>query len=120
MDLKKFRFDNNLTQSELGDYLDIGKSFISRIEGGTAKLPPDKLTKLLGNPYGWDTSMLIGNVTANASNHSSASVSIGSTEADNMRKEIERLNTLLEEEKKRSAQYWEIIQKLMSKWNPGI
>ena len=115
MDLKKFRFDNNLTQSELGDYLDIGKSFISRIEGGTAKLPPDKLTKLIGNPYGWDTSTLMGDITANASNHSSASVSIGSAEVDSMRKEIERLKALLEEEKTRSAQYWEMIQKLLAR-----
>lgn len=120
MDIKKFRETNDIRQIELADYLGVSKGYLCNVEAGRVKLSRENKKKLLNNPNGWDTSMLIGNVTANASNHSSASVSIGSTEADNMRKEIERLNTLLEEEKKRSAQYWEIIQKLMSKWNPGI
>lgn len=57
-DLKEFRVVNNLTQTELGDYLGIQKGFISKIENGKDKLPEPKFRKLLNNPYGWDTSML--------------------------------------------------------------
>lgn len=58
-DLKAFRKANNLTQEKLGEYLGIKKSFISTIESGKDPMPKDKLTKLLNNPYGWDTSMLV-------------------------------------------------------------
>ena len=56
--LKKFRKANSITQSELGDYLGIKKSFISSIENRRAKLPEDKFTKPLNNDRGWDISML--------------------------------------------------------------
>jgi transcriptional regulator with XRE-family HTH domain len=57
-DLKEFRIVNNLTQTQLGDYLGVQKGFISKIENGKDKLPEQKFRKLLGNPYGWDTSAL--------------------------------------------------------------
>lgn len=58
-DLKQFRKQNNLTQDELGEYLGIKKSFISRIENGFHKLPQEKLSKLLENDFGWDVSALL-------------------------------------------------------------
>lgn len=58
-DLKQFRKQNNLTQDELGEYLGIKKSFISRIENGFHKLPQKKLSKLLENDFGWDVSALL-------------------------------------------------------------
>jgi transcriptional regulator with XRE-family HTH domain len=58
IDLKAFREVNNLTQTELGEYLGIQKAFISSIENGRNKLPKKKFTLLLQNPYGWDVSML--------------------------------------------------------------
>ena len=58
IDLKAFRKANNLTQEKLGEYLGIKKSFVSTIESEKDPMPKDKLTKLLQNPYGWDTSML--------------------------------------------------------------
>ena len=58
-DLKEFRIVNNLTQTELGEYLGVLKGFISKIENGKDKLPESKFRKLLNNPYGWDTSMLV-------------------------------------------------------------
>lgn len=58
IDLKAFRKANNLTQERLGDYLGIKKSFISTIESDKDPMPKDKFTKLLENPFGWDTSML--------------------------------------------------------------
>lgn len=58
-DLKQFRKQNNLTQDELGEYLGIKKSFISRIENGFHKLPQEKLSKLLENNFGWNVSALL-------------------------------------------------------------
>lgn len=58
-DLKQFRKQNNLTQDELGEYLGIKKSFISRIENGFHKLPHEKLSKLLENDLGWNVSALL-------------------------------------------------------------
>lgn len=58
-DLKLFRKQNNLTQDELGEYLGIKKSFISRIENGFHKLPHEKLSKLLENDLGWNVSALL-------------------------------------------------------------
>ena len=78
-DLRKFREVNNLTQTELGEYIDMKKSFISKIENGKEKLPALKLQKLLSNPNGWDTSMLTSDrpsITARAEGN--ARVEIGS------------------------------------------
>lgn len=59
IDLKGFRKANNLTQEELGKYLGMKKSFVSKVENGKEKLPQPKLQKLLSNRKGWDTSNLI-------------------------------------------------------------
>lgn len=59
IDIKAFRKANNLTQSQLGDYLGYDKGFISAIEHGKSKFPKAKLTLLLNNPHNWDTSMLV-------------------------------------------------------------
>lgn len=56
--LKQFRKANNLTQDMLGDYLEMKKSFISKIENGKEKLPERKLQKLLANNKGWDITPL--------------------------------------------------------------
>lgn len=58
VDLKAFRKVNNLTQTEVGDYVGCAKAFISAVEKGRSKLPQNMFTLLLQNPYGWDTSML--------------------------------------------------------------
>lgn len=120
MNVKKFLSDNGLKQKDLVNYLGISKPFASQITNGSAKLGTDNLTKLISNPYGWDTSALTESkdVTISANAHSSGrntvSVNIG-REKENavLLKEIEMLRAQLEEEKKRSAQYWEMIQKLM-------
>lgn len=83
-DLKGFRKDNGLTQSDLAEYLGGGvdKGFISQIEHGTRKLPNAQLAKLLSNTMGWDTSMLQvdppTSISAKATGNSSARVEIGS------------------------------------------
>lgn len=109
IDLKEFRIKNGLTQSELGDYIGIKKSFISRIERGTVKLPNDKFQKLLKNPYGWDTSMLTdmnhtgdNNVHAqvNGNGTANANINYGSGECAVLRERIRHLENLLDEKDK--------------------
>lgn len=58
IDIKAFRKSNNLTQTQLGDYLECTKAFISAIEKGLRPIPDEMYSKLLDNSYGWDTSML--------------------------------------------------------------
>lgn len=57
-ELVEFRRLNNLTQEQLGLYLGMKKSFISKIENGREKFPHDKFQKLLNNENGWDVSVL--------------------------------------------------------------
>lgn len=125
VDLKEFRQVNGLKQKDLAEVLGVSRSFISLIESGVSKLP-DKYLQTLLTLKEFDTSMLIAkapmtNISAKASGNSSARISIG--RADNSerlavelamsRSEIESLRSQLAEEKQRSAQYWEMIQKLM-------
>ena len=78
MDLKQFRQCNKLTQTELGEYLGIKKSFVSLIENGKVKLSEEKFNKLLNNTKGWDTSMLInGSIYAGNNNVGDVNVQIG-------------------------------------------
>ena len=58
VNLRAFRKANDLTQTQVADYLGVGKSFISRIESGSVAIPLKKLSKLIQNPNGWDVSML--------------------------------------------------------------
>lgn len=58
IDLKAFRKANNLTQTEVGDYLGVQKAFISAVENGKSKLPKEKYALLLQNRNGWNVSML--------------------------------------------------------------
>ena len=83
MDLREFRKINQLTQTQLGEFLGIKKSFISLVENEKTKLPEEKFNKLLNNTMGWDTSMLHADapttsISAKATGNSSAKVSIGS------------------------------------------
>ncbi len=82
MDLKQFRQCNKLTQTELGEYLGIKKSFVSLIENGRVKLSEEKFNKLLNNTKGWDTSMLInGSIYAGNNNSGDVNVQIGQNRA---------------------------------------
>ena len=52
-ELVEFRRMNGLTQDELGAYLGMQKSFISKIENGREKFPRDKFQKLIENKEDW-------------------------------------------------------------------
>lgn len=127
IDLKAFRKANELTQKDLAEYLGVHHSFIANIETGRSLLPDEQLDKILSNNKGWDLSMLRDpgtSITTHASGNSNGSVNINSNnsasslrkrdiEIASLKKEIEYLKLQLAEEKERSAQYWEMIQKLM-------
>lgn len=49
---------NHLKQIDVARYLGISKPYMSQVVKGTAKLSTEKLSKLLNNDQGWDTSML--------------------------------------------------------------
>lgn len=111
IDLKGFRKVNNLTQTELGDYLGIKKSFISKIESGIVNLPKDKLKKLLHNSNGWDTSALTeathieNNITAKASGNAQATNNVHYASEDNtkiavLEERIKYLEMLVQEKER--------------------
>lgn len=114
MDIKKFRETNDIRQIELADYLGVSKGYLCNVEAGRVKLSRENKKKLLNNPNGWNVSSLT------AANDTSSNVGTPAKREDALRNDIEYLKKLLDEERKRSAQYWEMIQKLMTKWNLGI
>lgn len=58
-DFKRFVFENNIKQSELVEYLNVSKGYISLVVSGKKKLSEENLRKLLNNPFGWDTALLV-------------------------------------------------------------
>lgn len=124
-ELRNFRKANNLTQEQLGEYLGIKKSFISRVENGQVALPADKFTKLLENDRGWDTSALRAKVESVDPSVSPKihmmdlfSGPVRNISAKNKNwdaKHIEMLERRVEELTRQNAEYWELIKKLMDK-----
>ena len=88
-DLHTFRKANKLKQEDLAKYLNTTRAFISMVETGVSKLPAEKLSLLLNNPHGWDTSMLIdGGIYAGNNNAGDVNVQIGhQNQADNCPKD---------------------------------
>lgn len=46
-DLKRFRKENNLTQKQLAEYLNVTQGFVSQIEKGASQLPERYISKIL-------------------------------------------------------------------------
>lgn len=88
-DLHTFRKANKLKQKDLAKYLNTTCAFISMVETGVSKLPAEKLSLLLNNHHGWDTSMLIdGGIYAGNNNAGDVNVQIGhQNQADNRPKD---------------------------------
>ena len=112
--LKEFRKANALTQTDVAVFLKVGKSFISRIESGAVGLPKDKLSKLIDNPFGWDVSMLMQDVSRNVGdNNSGVVINQGgnhgnidnrhyySDSPDVLRAQVAQLDELLKEKEER-------------------
>ena len=125
IDLKTFRKRNELTQDQVGEFLDIKKSFLSRIENGYAKLPKEQLTKLLNNPNGWDTSMLVESSTpiinGDHIEQNGGRGNIGKIAGDSsaeiaaLRRELEIIRQQLQETKEQNEKYWKMITELIKK-----
>lgn len=75
-DLRAFRKANKLKQEDLAKYLNTTRAFISMVETGASKLPSEKLSLLLNNTQGWETSMLVGNGGIYAGNNNGGSVNV--------------------------------------------
>lgn len=58
-DFKGFVYHNDISQKDIIEYLGVSKGYISLVISGKKKLSEENFRKLLENPYGWDTSMLI-------------------------------------------------------------
>lgn len=56
--IKNFRKRNKISQVALAEYLEVTQGFISQMENGTSAIPDAIISRLLANPYNWDTSML--------------------------------------------------------------
>ena len=104
VDIKAFRKANNLTQSEVGDYLGCTKAFISTIENGNRSLPSEMYSKLVNNPLNWDVSMLtqstsVGVVQPNAEDalilELRAQIERLEVKIDNLNQELGEKNALL-------------------------
>ena len=51
--LKRLRIENNLTQKEVADYLDVDQSLIAKIENGERNIQTSQIDKL-SDLYGYD------------------------------------------------------------------
>ena len=124
--LRKFREINRLTQDELGAYLGIKKSFISRVENGQVALPADKFIKLVENDMGWDTTPLLNSDRVEIPIPSANTTeklrtidffdrpvrnSVASTRKWEV-KHIEMLEQRIKQLEQQNAEYWELIKKL--------
>lgn len=118
VNLREFRKANNLTQDELGSYLAMQKSYVSKIENGKEKLPEKKLKQLLNNSRGWDTTMLLddvqisGDAIIQTNGRGNIGKIEGAAELIMFRRENEMLRQQIEELKAEKAEYWETIKRL--------
>ena len=125
IDIKEFRKRNALTQEQLAQYWGVKTSFISFLENGRSKLPKEKLTKLLNNPNGWDTSMLVESSTpiinGDHIEQNGGRGNIGKIAGDSsaeiaaLRRELEIIRQQLQETKEQNQKYWTMITELIKK-----
>lgn len=110
MDIKEFLYRNKLKQVDLAKYLGVTEAFISRMVKGLVRPSKENLTKILNNPHGWDTSMLIsGDIYAGNNNAGDVNVQIGQNRAGSRPKDgdattqiavLEKENEMLREQLK--------------------
>lgn len=122
-ELKLFREINKLTQQELGDYVGMKKSFVSKVENGKEKMPRAKLDRILNNDRGWDVSMLVSETSpkfGDTIRQTGGRGNIGKIDGDcgellALRREVEMLRAMVEELRAEKAEYWEMIKTLSGK-----
>lgn len=61
-------FEQKIKQTELAEYLGVSKGYISLVVSGQRTLTDENFSKLINNPFGWDTSILLGVEKENSEN----------------------------------------------------
>ncbi len=126
VDLHAFRKANKLKQDDLAKYLNTTRAFISMVETGASKLPPEKLSLLLNNTQGWDTKMLVdnGGIYAGNNNAGDVNVQIDQNRAGNRPKDgdaatqmavLEKENEMLREQLKDKEAQIDFLRELVKK-----
>lgn len=116
IELKQFRLANQLTQDQLGEFLGMKKSYISKIEHGKERLPYLKHKKLMENLEGWDISMLppatLDNcIMQNGVENTATLYNKGVSSA--LKAENEAIKRELEMVKAERDRYWDALCKFM-------
>lgn len=105
IDLKAFRKENKLKQTEVADFLGVSFGFISQIERGERKLPEAFADRLLQNDRGWVTdgiAQMGDNAIAKVEEGGMLAAIVAKIDAQNARfeeqnRQIDRLLTIVEQ-----------------------
>lgn len=109
-ELVEFRRMNGLTQDELGAYLGMQKSFISKIENGREKFPRDKFQKLIVNKEGWNVEPLMDVDLENTGIVDNRAAVNETWE----QKHIALLEKRIAELEKQNEEYWNMLKQLIN------
>lgn len=124
LDLRSFRKANGLTQEELGKFLDMKKSFVSKVENGKEKLPEAKFQKLIANERGWNVDALLTEEPMHCGDSfqvNGGRGNIGKIAGDSsaevlaLRRENELLRAQVDDLKAQNERYWSALLELMKK-----
>lgn len=117
MDIKEFLYRNKLKQVDLAKYLGVTEAFISRMVKGLCNPSKENLTKILNNPHGWDTSMLIdGGIYAGNNNAGDVNVLIGHNRLNACKKDSDEATQIavLEKENEMLREQLEFMKTLLN------
>ncbi len=117
MDIKEFLYRNKLKQVDLAKYLGVTEAFISRMVKGLCNPSKENLTKILNNPHGWDTSMLIdGGLYAGNNNAGDVNVLIGHNRVNACKKDSDEATQIavLEKENEMLREQLEFMKTLLN------
>lgn len=117
MDIKEFLYRNKLKQVDLAKYLGVTEAFISRMVKGLCNPSKENLTKILNNPHGWDTSMLIdGGIYAGNNNAGDVNVQIGHNRVNACKKDSDEATQIavLEKENEMLREQLEFMKTLLN------
>lgn len=117
MDIKEFLYRNKLKQVDLAKYLGVTEAFISRMVKGLCNPSKENLTKILNNPHGWDTSMLIdGGIYAGNNNAGDVNVLIGHNRVNSCKKDSDEATQIavLEKENEMLREQLEFMKTLLN------
>lgn len=117
MDIKEFLYRNKLKQVDLAKYLGVTEAFISRMVKGLCNPSKENLTKILNNPHGWDTSMLIDSgIYAGNNNAGDVNVLIGHNRVNACKKDSDEATQIavLEKENEMLREQLEFMKTLLN------